>query len=88
MAAAISAQQVKALRDQTGCGMMECKNALVETNGDIEKIAERYESLGGSNKMILTTEKDATRLLQRDDLPQSVKKNIYAISKEYATFFF
>ena len=37
MAAAISAQQVKALRDQTGCGMMECKNALVETNGDIEK---------------------------------------------------
>ncbi len=35
--AAISAQQVKALRDQTGCGMMECKKALVETDGDMEK---------------------------------------------------
>ena len=33
----ISAQQVKALREQTGCGMMECKKALVETNGDMEK---------------------------------------------------
>lgn len=35
--AEISAQQVKALREQTGCGMMECKKALVETNGDMEK---------------------------------------------------
>lgn len=52
------------------------------TNGDIEKIAERYESLNGSNRMILTTEKDATRLLQRDDLPQSVKENIYAMPIE------
>jgi len=30
----ISAQDVKKLRDKTGAGMMECKNALVETNGD------------------------------------------------------
>ena len=52
------------------------------TNGDIEKIAERYESLNGSNRMILTTEKDATRLLQRDDLPQSLKENIYAMPIE------
>ena len=34
---AISAEQVKALRDQTGAGMMECKKALVEANGDLEK---------------------------------------------------
>ena len=52
------------------------------TNSDIEKIAERYESLKGRNRMILTTEKDATRLLQRDDLPQSVKENIYAMPIE------
>jgi elongation factor Ts len=31
---AISASDVKALRDKTGAGMMECKNALVECNGD------------------------------------------------------
>lgn len=32
----ISAAQVKALRDATGAGMMECKAALQEANGDIE----------------------------------------------------
>jgi elongation factor Ts len=32
----ISASQVKELRDQTGAGMMAVKNALVETNGDME----------------------------------------------------
>src|SRR5690348_6941136 len=31
----ISAQLVKQLREKTGAGMMECKNALVEANGDI-----------------------------------------------------
>jgi elongation factor Ts len=36
----ISAKQVKELRDRTGAGMMECKNALVETNGDIEAAVE------------------------------------------------
>ena len=34
---AISAEQVKALRDQTGAGMMECKKALVEADSDLEK---------------------------------------------------
>jgi elongation factor Ts len=34
---AIAAEQVKALRDQTGAGMMECKRALQEADGDIEK---------------------------------------------------
>lgn len=33
----ISAAQVKELRERTGAGMLDCKNALVETNGDIEK---------------------------------------------------
>ena len=37
MATAISAAQVKQLRDQTGAGMMECKNALTEANGDFEQ---------------------------------------------------
>ena len=34
---AVSAQQVKELRDKTGAGMMDCKKALTETNGDIEQ---------------------------------------------------
>jgi elongation factor Ts len=33
----ISAQKVKELRERTGAGMMECKSALVETDGDVEK---------------------------------------------------
>ena len=34
---AITADMVKKLRDQTGAGMMDCKKALTETNGDYEK---------------------------------------------------
>ena len=34
--AAISAQDVKALREATGAGMMDCKQALTEANGDLE----------------------------------------------------
>lgn len=33
----ISATQVKELRERTGLGMMECKNALVESDGDIDQ---------------------------------------------------
>ena len=32
----ISAALVKELRDQTGAGMMDCKRALQDTNGDLE----------------------------------------------------
>ena len=34
---AITADQVKQLRDTTGAGMMDCKTALTETGGDFEK---------------------------------------------------
>ena len=33
----ISAKEVAELRKKTGCGMMECKKALVEANGDMDK---------------------------------------------------
>jgi elongation factor Ts len=36
----ISAADVKALREKTGAGMMDCKNALVESQGDIDKATE------------------------------------------------
>ena len=35
--AAITAKMVADLRAQTGCGMMECKNALVEANGNMDE---------------------------------------------------
>ena len=39
-AATIKAADVKALRERTGAGMMDCKRALEETGGDIEKAIE------------------------------------------------
>lgn len=36
-AGAISAKQVKEIRDKTGAGMMDCKKALQESNGDMEE---------------------------------------------------
>jgi len=36
----ISAKDVKALREQTGAGMMDCKRALVETDGDMDAALE------------------------------------------------
>lgn len=49
------------------------------TTADIERIAKRFNSMKGKRKAIITTEKDATRLIQRNDLPQCVRENIYAI---------
>ena len=40
MSIAISAQDVKALRERTGAGMMDCKAALQEAGGDIDKAIE------------------------------------------------
>jgi len=42
----ISAEQVKALRETTGAGMMECKKALVESNGDLERAVELLQEKG------------------------------------------
>lgn len=42
----ISAAQVKQLRDMTGAGMMDCKAALAETNGDIEAAVDWLRSKG------------------------------------------
>jgi elongation factor Ts len=43
---AITADQVKTLREKTGAGMMECKNALQETGGDQEKASELLRKKG------------------------------------------
>ncbi|MEW8015051.1 MAG: translation elongation factor Ts [Candidatus Sedimenticola endophacoides] len=43
---AITASLVKELRDRTGSGMMECKKALVETNGDIDAAIENMRKSG------------------------------------------
>ena len=42
----IAPAQVKALREVTGAGMMDCKNALVETGGDIDRAIELLREKG------------------------------------------
>jgi elongation factor Ts len=42
----ISAAQVKALRDATGAGMMDCKRALIEADGDMERATEILREKG------------------------------------------
>jgi len=46
MSMAVTAEAVKALRERTGAGMMECKKALVEANGDLEAAAEAMRKSG------------------------------------------
>lgn len=51
----ISAQTVKALRDKTGAGMMDCKKALEASNGNEEKALEslRQKGLASANKNLI-----------------------------------
>ncbi|HWR28498.1 MAG TPA: translation elongation factor Ts [Negativicutes bacterium] len=42
----VTAQQVKELRETTGAGMMDCKKALVETNGDMDKAVDYLREKG------------------------------------------
>ena len=52
----ITVEQIKALREKTGAGMSNCKNALVENDGNFEKAIEFLRQKG-----LATAEKKATR---------------------------
>ena len=54
---AFTAADVKALREITGCGMMDCKKALTETNGDKDKAIEFLREKG-----LATAEKKSGRV--------------------------
>ena len=56
----ITAALVKELRDKTGAGMMDCKNALVETNGNIEESVDwlRKKGISGAEKKSARTAAD------------------------------
>jgi len=48
MAATVTAKDVAALRERTGAGMMDCKKALEETSGDLDKAVELLRSKGAA----------------------------------------
>jgi len=45
---AVNANQVKELRDRSGVGMMDCKKALVESNGDLDKAFDLLRKSGAA----------------------------------------
>lgn len=55
----VDAKTVKVLREKTGAGMMDCKRALVETRGDLEKAVEELRKTG-----VAKAEKKGSRTAQ------------------------
>jgi elongation factor Ts len=68
----ISAKDVKALRDQTGAGMMDCKKALTEADGDVEKAIEILRVKGQAS---------AGKLGSREATEGTVQSYIHANNK-------
>ena len=58
----IKASDVKKLREMTGAGMLDCKKALEETNGDIDKAIDWLRE-----KVFLRLQKKLVELLRRFD---------------------
>lgn len=56
----ITSEQIKSLREKTGAGMLNCKNALVENNGDFEKAIAFLRQKG-----LASAEKKLTRKTQQ-----------------------
>ena len=66
---AFTAQDVKALREKTGVGMMECKKALVQADGDMDKAIDflREKGLAAATKKAGRTAADGVVLAYTDE---------------------
>jgi elongation factor Ts len=83
----INASMVKELRDRSGAGMMECKRALVETDGNIEKAIEHLRKTGAAKaakkagriaaegKIIIVSVKDLTVMVEINSETDFVAKD-------------
>lgn len=67
----VSAQNVKELRERTGCGMMDCKKALTEANGDMDKAIELLREKG-----LAAAAKKAGRIAAEGIVNVAVQDNI------------
>lgn len=70
----ISASVVKELRDKTGCGMMDCKKALTETDGNIEKAVEFLREKG-----LASAQKKASRIATEGLVDIVIEGNVGAM---------
>ena len=70
----ITAALVKELRDKTGAGMMDCKNALVETDGDLEESVDWLRKKGISG-----AEKKSVRVAADGAVSVAINENVAAL---------
>ena len=69
-----TAQDVKELREKTGCGMMDCKNALTETNGDIDAAVDYLREKG-----LASQAKKSTRIAAEGTVCAVVENGVGAV---------
>lgn len=95
---AITAQMVKELREKTGAGMMDCKKALTETNGDMDKAidflrekgiakaAKKADRIAAEGLTSISTEGNDAVILEVNSETDFVAKNegFQALVKELA----
>ena len=84
---AFTAKDVAELRKQTGCGMMDCKNALVEADGDFEKAikvlrekgvaasAKKQDRIAAEGLVDILTEGNVTAMIEVNSETDFVAKN-------------
>lgn len=70
----ITSAMVKELRESTGCGMMDCKKALTESNGDMDKAIEYLREKG-----LAASAKKAGRIAAEGIVSDYVEGNVAAI---------
>ena len=73
---AFTAKDVQALREKTGCGMMDCKKALTETNGDMDAAVEVLRKSGAA-KM----EKKQSRIAAEGIARVAVNGNVAVVAE-------
>jgi elongation factor Ts len=89
----ITADTVKQLRERTGAGMMECKKALVETNGDLDAAAElmRKSGLAKADKKSARVAAEGTIVVHRSGASAAMievncETDFVARSEEFQAF--
>ena len=71
---AFTAKDVQALREKTGCGMMDCKNALKETDGNMEAAVDYLREKG-----LASQAKKASRVAAEGQVVALVEGNVAAV---------
>ena len=72
---AVTAAMVKELRERTGAGMMECKKALVETQGDMDAAIETLRKSG-----LAQADKKASRVAAEGRIALAVSDDVIEVA--------